>query len=92
VRGFWGTLKVAALFGILNALVGHLIYGAIGITTLGLGFTVLFSFLARLVTNAILLKVADVLSSSLSINGFRTAFLAALVMSFAGTVIERFIR
>lgn len=91
VKGLWGTIKVAALIGILNALLGKALYVAIGVSTLGLGFTMLFSFLARWLTNAILLKIADVLSSSLTINGFRSALLAALAMSVSGTLIERFI-
>jgi putative membrane protein len=91
VKGIWGILKVSALFGILNVLLGPIIFNAIGIGTLGLGYTLLFSFLARVVTNALLLKLADVISDSLTINGFRTALLGALVMSGIGTLLERFV-
>jgi uncharacterized membrane protein YvlD (DUF360 family) len=91
VNGLWGTIKVAAVFGVLNLLLGKLIFGVIGISTLGLGFTALFAFLARLLTNALLLKLADALSSSLTINGFKSALLAALVMSGTGTLLQHFL-
>jgi putative membrane protein len=86
VRGFWGAIKVAALFGLLNWFLGWFIFVVIGVGTLGLGF--LFAFLTRWVVSAILLKVTDALSSSLAIRSFAHAFAAALLMSGLGTLGE----
>src|SRR5690606_23877863 len=71
VRGFWGVVLVAALFGVLNVLVGWFLFALIGIGTLGLGF--LLAFLTRILVNAILLKLVDALTDQLTITDFRYA-------------------
>ena len=86
VSGFWGAAKVAALFGVLNWLLGWFIFAVLGIATLGLGF--LFAFITRWIVSAIVLKLTDALSSSLSIVSFGRALLGALVMSALGTAGE----
>jgi putative membrane protein len=86
IKGLWGAVKVAALFGILNFLIGWFIYVTLGIVSLGLGF--LFAFVTRTIVNAILLKITDALSDSLEINGFIPAILGALGISFIATVAE----
>lgn len=79
IRGFGGAIVVAALFGVLNVLLGWLLFVVIGIGTLGLGF--LLAFLTRLVVNAILLKLVDAMSRNLSIDGFGWAFVGAACIS-----------
>jgi putative membrane protein len=86
VRGFWGAVKVAALFGLLNWLIGWFIFFMIGVGTLGLGF--LLAFITRWLVSALLLKLTDAFSSSLKIASFGRAFLAAMVMSGIGTLAE----
>lgn len=86
VRGFWGVVLVAGLFGVLNVVVGWSLFVLIGVGTLGLGF--LLAFLTRIVVNAILLKLVDALTSQLTITDFRYALLAAVVMSGLGTLFE----
>lgn len=77
---------VAALFGILNVLLGQAIYIAIGIGTLGLGF--LLAFVTHLLATAFVLKIADALTSRLKVKDFKTAFLAALIMSVTASLAE----
>jgi putative membrane protein len=84
LRGFWDAVVVAAIFGIVNFLLGTLLYYAIGIVTLGLGL--LLSFITHWIVNAILLKLTDALSSRLEVRSFGTALLAALVMSVLGNI------
>jgi putative membrane protein len=90
VKGFWGTLKVAAIFGLLNWAFGLFIYRILGIATLGLGFV--FAFVTRIVTNAILLKVTSHVSDSLKIKDFTNALVGALIISAVGTVVEMGLR
>ena len=82
LSGFWDAIVVAAIFGVLNFLLGWLLYVFIGIATLGIGF--LLSFLLRWVVNAILLKITDAFTSRLDVRSFGTALIAALVMSLLG--------
>jgi putative membrane protein len=86
IRGIGSAVLVAALFGVLNVLIGWLLFAVIGIATLGLGF--LLAFVTRWIVNAILLKIVDGLTSHLSIRSFGTALVAALVMSGLGTLFE----
>jgi len=84
VKGFRGAVLVAAVFGIISWLIGWLLFGLIGVASLGIGF--LLAFLTRWLVNAILLKVTDSVSSNLSIRDFRTALLGALLLSLLSTI------
>lgn len=77
---------VGAIFGVLNAILGPALFAAIGIGTLGIGF--LLAFLSRLVATAIVLKIVDALTDRLKVKDFKTAFLAALLMSLTTGVCE----
>jgi putative membrane protein len=90
VRSFRGALVVAAVFGIINWLVGWLLFALIGIASLGLGF--LLAFLTRWLVNAILLQVTDRLSNELRIASFGTALIGALLISLLGTVGQWLVR
>jgi putative membrane protein len=90
VRGVGGALVAAGIFGVLNWLIGWLIFVALGIVTLGVGF--LLAFLTRWVASAIVLKITSGLTDRLQIRGFGSALLAALVMSLAGTAGEYLLR
>ncbi len=88
--GFVGHLLTAGIFGLLNVLVGWLLFLVIGFASLGLGF--LFAFVTRVLVTAILLKVTDALSSKLSVRSFGTALVAALIMSVVTGVTEWVLR
>jgi putative membrane protein len=90
VNGFGGALKAAAIFGVLNWLLGWLIFVVLGIATLGIGF--LLAFITRWIVMAILLQFVGALSSSLRVDSFGTAVLGALIMSGIGTLAEYGIR
>ena len=90
VNGLSGALTVAALFGILNWLLGWFIFAVLGIATLGIGF--LLAFITRWIVMAILLSLVDSLSSSFHMDGFGTAILGALLMSGIATLTEQGIR
>ena len=79
VRGPVGALVTAAVFGGLNWGVGWLLYVAIGLGTLGLGF--LFGFLTRWLVNAIVLRLAAAITPRVEIQSFGWALAAALVVS-----------
>lgn len=78
------AILVAALFGVLNTALGLALFTLIGIGTLGLGF--LLAFITRWVVDALVLKLTDALTHRLTIRGFGSALLCALIMSAVGTV------
>jgi putative membrane protein len=86
VRGFWGAIVAAAIFGLLNYFVGWLFFFGIGVATLGLGF--LLTFVTRVLVNAILLKLTDAFTRSISVRGLGTAILGGLLIAVFGTAGE----
>ena len=77
---FW----VAAIFGVLNLLLGWLFFTVFAIATLGIA--VLLAFITRWVIDAIVLAITAKVSDALEIESFKSALLAALVMSVLGTL------
>lgn len=91
ITGDWKSYAVvAALLGVLQFLVGWLIFVVLGIATLGLGFV--FSFLTRLVVSAIVLLIAEKLSHRLTIRGFVPALLASIIISLTSSVVDLVLR
>jgi putative membrane protein len=88
--GFFGHLITAGVFGLLNVLVGWLLFLVLGFVSFGLGFV--FAFVTRVIVTAILLKVTDALSSKLTVRSFGTALVAALIMSVVTGVTEWVLR
>ncbi|TVP42647.1 MAG: phage holin family protein, partial [Gemmatimonadales bacterium] len=82
VKSMGSAFIVAAIFGILNVLIGWLFFVIIGIATLGIGF--LLAFLTRWLVNAILLKITDAVTDRLTIDSFGWALLGALMISVLG--------
>jgi putative membrane protein len=86
VRSFGGAVWAAAVFGVLNALLGWLLFTVFGIATLGLAW--LLAFLTRWVINAILLLFTGKLTDALEVKSFGTALVGALIMSATGTFLQ----
>jgi putative membrane protein len=90
VKDFTSAIIVAAIFGVLNFLLGWLFWTVFTIATLGLAL--LLAFITRWIINAILLKLTDALTDRLTIDGFRWALIGALMISFIGTLGEWLVR
>ena len=90
VKSFGSAVVVAAVFGILNFLLGWLLFTVFAIATLGIAW--LLAFITRWIINAILLVLTDKLTDQLKIDGFGWALGGALTMSLIGTVGEWLLR
>jgi putative membrane protein len=90
LKSFGSALLVAAVFGVLNFLLGWLLFAIFTIATLGLAW--LLAFITRWIINAILLVLTDKLTDRLSIDSFGWALGGALMMSAIGTVLEWVVR
>jgi putative membrane protein len=88
VTGFWGAVKAAAVFGTLNWLLGWFFFVVLSIVTLGIGY--ILAFITHWVVMAVILKLADKLSTSIEITGFRPALLGALMMTVIDALISHF--
>lgn len=90
VKSVGSAILVAAIFGVLNFLLGWLLFTVFTIATLGIAW--LLAFITRWIINAILLKLTDALTDRLTIDGFGWALGGALMMSAIGTLGEWLIR
>jgi putative membrane protein len=90
VKSLGSAVLVAAIFGVLNFLLGWLFFVVFTIATLGLAW--LFAFITRWIINAILLKLTDALTDHLTIDSFAWALGGALMMSAIGTFGEWLVR
>jgi len=79
VNGFKGAMIVGAIFGVLHFLIGWILFVAIGVGTLFLGF--LFAFVTWWIVSAIVLEITDAVSDELSIDSFKTALIASALLS-----------
>ena len=84
VDGFAGAVVGAALFGLLNWLLGTVLFLLLGVATLGIGF--LLAFLTRWIVNAIVLKLADAITDRITIRSFGVAFIAGLIITALATL------
>jgi len=90
VKNLPSAFFVAAIFGILNFLLGWLLFALLTIVTLGLAW--LLAFITRWIIDAIVLMLTDRLTDALKVDGFGWALGGALMMSAIGTVGEWLVR
>jgi putative membrane protein len=79
--GFFTYLWVALLFAIVNAVLGPILH------IISLPLTILTLGLFALVVNAALLGITAAISSHLSVDGFWTAILAAILISIFSAIL-----
>jgi putative membrane protein len=90
VKSFGSAILVAAIFGILNAVLGWLLFAVFTVATLGLAW--LFAFITRWIINAILLKFTASLSKNFRIDHFGWALGGALMISIVGAATDWILR
>lgn len=90
VKSAKSALLVAAIFGVLNFLLGWMLFAIFTVATLGIAW--LLAFITRWIINAILLVITDKLTDHLKIDSFGWALGGALVMSLVGTLGEWLVR
>jgi putative membrane protein len=86
IRSFGGAIIVAAIFGIINALLGWLFFGVLTIATLGIAY--LLSFITRWFINAIFLSMTSAFSKHLQIKNFGWSLLGSLSISIVASLID----
>src|SRR5690606_9311082 len=90
VKNFVSAVIVAAVFGVLNFLVGWLLFALL--TVVPLGVVGLLAFITRWIVDAILRLVTARLTDHLKIDSVGWALGGALMMSVIGTLGEWLLR
>ena len=83
LKNYGTAIWVALVIGLLNATIGVALRLPLNILTLGL-----VSFLVRLFVSAIMIKLADLLFPGFKVNGWVPAFVIAICMAIAGTLLS----
>jgi putative membrane protein len=78
--GFWDVAVVAAVFGLVNALIKPIL------TVLSFPFLILSLGLFAFVINAVLLLLTARLTERMTVDGFGAALLGSLVISVVGAL------
>ena len=90
VKSFGGAFLVSAVFGILNFFLGWIFFVVFAIGSLGIA--VLLAFVTRWIIDAIVLKLTDAMSDTLTIDSFGWALGGAALMALLGTLGEWMVR
>lgn len=90
VTGAKGALIASAVIGLLNALLGWLLWLVLGVGTLGIAW--LLGFITQFVVMAIVIMFADKMIASLKVNGFGSAFIGSIIITLISTVLTRVLR
>jgi putative membrane protein len=82
IKNYGTAVWVALVIGLLNATTGFALRLPLNILTLGL-----ISFIIRLFVSAIMIKLADFLFPGFKVSGWVPAFIIAICMAIAGTLL-----
>ncbi len=82
-EGFWKLLLVAAIFGIINAVLKPVL------VFLSIPFIVVTFGIALIVINALMLVITDALTEAIEIDGFGSALLGAVIISIVSWTANR---
>lgn len=83
-EGFGNAVLIAAMFGVLNATLGFVLFHLIGITTLFIGY--ILAFVTRAIVSAIVLTIVDKMSDKLKIESFPVAIASGIAISIGGAI------
>lgn len=80
------ALWAGILLGVLQWALHWLIFVALGVATLGIGF--LLWFITRWIASAFVILLTSKLSSRLHVDGFFSALITAFIVAAAGSVVR----
>ncbi|GAA4320142.1 hypothetical protein GCM10023115_46980 [Pontixanthobacter gangjinensis] len=81
LSGFKSALIVAIIIGILSFLLSWLLTAILNIATLGIFYFLGLGFITRVIVNAIIIEIADKLTSDFKTDGFGASVLLAFVIA-----------
>jgi uncharacterized membrane protein YvlD (DUF360 family) len=90
LKSFGSAFGVAAIFGLLNAVLGWALWSFFTIATLGIALVL--AFITRWIINAILLTITDKISDALEIKSFGWAIGAAMMISLLSAAAQPILR
>ena len=85
----WKTaIIVAVIIGILSFLLSWILTAVLNIATLGIFYFLGLGFITRIVANAIIIEIADKMSSDFKTHGFMPSLWLAIIIAIVGSLVD----
>lgn len=91
MRNFGTAVIVALVVGVLSFLIGWLLTLILNIATLGIFYFTGLGFIIRIIVNAIIIEIADQMSSGFNTKGFTPSLILAVIIAIVGSVVDAFL-
>lgn len=91
LSGFKTALFVALIIGVLSFLIGWLLTLVLNVATFGIFYLTGLGFVTRIVANAIVIEIADGLSSDFDTKGFMPSLILAVIIAAVGSLVDYFL-
>jgi putative membrane protein len=88
IRNFRTAIIVALVIGILSFFIGWLITFVLNVLTLGIFFFLGLGIITRTIANAIVIEIADQLSSGFNTKGFLPSLWLAIIIAVVGSLVD----
>ncbi len=88
LNGFKSALIVALIIGILSFLLSWLLTAVLNIATLGIFYFLGLGFITRVVAYAIVIEIADKLTSDFKTEGFLPSLWLAILIAIVGAIVD----
>ena len=88
LKSFKTAILVALLIGVLSFFLSWLLTAVLNIATLGMFYFLGLGFVTRIVAYAIIIEIADQLSSGFKTDGFLPSLWLAVILALFGSIID----
>ena len=91
LKGFKTAIIVALLIGVLSFFLSWIFTFVLNLATLGIFYFLGLGFITRTIAYAIIIELADKLSSDFKTHGFMASLWLAILLAFVGAIVDAFI-
>ncbi|TRO65244.1 phage holin family protein [Christiangramia sabulilitoris] len=88
IKGFSTALLVALIIGVLSFLLSWLLTAILTFATLGIFYFLGIGFITRIIAFAIVIEIADKLTSDFKTDGFMASIWLAVFIALAGGILD----
>lgn len=91
LKGFKTAIIVALMIGVLSFFLSWLFTLVLNLATLGIFYFLGLGFITRTIAYAVIIELADKLSSDFKTDGFLSSLWLAILLAFVGAIVDAII-
>ena len=88
LKGFKTAIIVALIIGVLSFLLSWILTAVLNVASLGLFYFLGLGFVTRIIAYAIIIEIADKISSDFKTIGFLPSLWLAIIMALVGVLLD----